>query len=106
MPLHAQYTQFIAYPGQGKELIAILMKANNIVSRAKGCRQYIINEDADNKDIIWVTELWDSEEEQIISQSMDGCRELATEAGLVLAAPPKQIALKAITGKGLEVEMV
>jgi quinol monooxygenase YgiN len=102
MAQYALYTRFIVKPGQGKSMVEILMKANTIVSGADGCRLYIINTEEDNEDIIWVTELWDKEEDHAISLTLDGCKELVTEASLLLQAPPHQTVLKAIGGKGLD----
>ncbi len=102
MAQHALYTQFTAKPGQGRSLVEILARANDIVSKADGCKLYIINQDRDHEDTIWVTELWEKEEHHAISLTLDGCKELITEASLVLMGPPKQIVLKAITGKGVD----
>lgn len=103
MALYGLYTQFFANQGKGRELVDILMKASNIVSETEGCRLYIINVDRSDSDSIWVTELWDKEEDHAISLTLDGCKELVTEASLLLAAPPRQIVLKALAGKGVEV---
>lgn len=102
MAQYALYTQFIAQPGQGRSLVEILLKANDIISRADGCRLYIIHTEKDNEDSIWVTELWDKEEDHSISLALDGCKELVTEASLLLAEEPRQTVLKAIAGKGTE----
>ena len=102
MSQHAVYTRFLTRPGQGKALVEILLKANHIVSDADGCRLYIINQDMDNDDHIWVTELWDSQEDHAISLTLDGCKELVVEASNLLTVPPDQIILKAIAGKGVD----
>jgi quinol monooxygenase YgiN len=101
MSLHAQYTQFTSSSGKGKELVEVLMKVNNIVSKADGCRLFTISEEPENQDSIWVTEIWDSAEHQIISRSLDGAKELAIEADHLLLQPPRQITLKTVAGKGL-----
>lgn len=102
MPLYGIYTRFISHPQKGKALIEILIRANDIVSDAKGCRLYIINHDMVNTDLIWVTELWDTQEDHAISLTLDGCKELIAEAMPLLAAAPEQIVLKAVAGKGIE----
>jgi quinol monooxygenase YgiN len=101
MAQYALYTQFVAHPGKGNELVDILKKANDIVSAADGCKLYIINTHATDEDCIWVTELWDSEESHAISLTVDGCKELVTGASVLLSLPPKQIVLKALAGKGV-----
>lgn len=99
---HSVYTRFNARTGRGAELIDVLLRTNDIVSEADGCRLYIINHDLDNPDHIWVTELWDSQEDHAISLTLDGCKELLAEAMHLLATPPEQIAMNAIAGKGVE----
>lgn len=101
MSQYALYTRFITHTHKGNALIEILMRANQIVSDAKGCRLYIINHTPENKDIIWVTELWDTQEDHAISLTLDGAKELVTEAMPLLASPPEQVALKAVGGKGI-----
>lgn len=102
MASHSVYTRFMALPRKGNALIGILMKAHDIVSDADGCRLYIINQDEENPDHIWVTELWDTQEDHAISLTLDGCKELIAEATHLLASPPEQIIMKAVAGKGVE----
>ena len=99
---HAIYTRYLAKPGRGKALIEILLKANDIVADAEGCQLYIINQDTENDDHIWVTELWDTLEDHAISLTLDGAKEWVVEASHMLSAPPEQIILKAVAGKGVE----
>lgn len=100
MSQYAMYTRFSAHPDKGDELLGILVKANHIVSAAKGCRLYMINHETADKDTFWVTELWDSQEDHAISQALDGCKELVVEASHILAREPKQIPLVPVAGKG------
>ena len=58
--LHGKLT---AKPGAVIELTAILLKAAEGVSKAKGCKLYVIGEDKDDKNTVWVTEIWDSKED-------------------------------------------
>ncbi|MEO7531412.1 MAG: antibiotic biosynthesis monooxygenase [Sediminibacterium sp.] len=101
MSQYALYTHFTTHHHKGDSLLKILLKANQIVSAAKGCRLYIVNYDIANKDSIWVTELWDSQEDHAISLTLDGCKELIVEAAPLLASEPKQIILMPVGGKGL-----
>jgi len=102
MTQYALYTHFTTLPHKADVLAETLVKANNIVSAAKGCRLFMINYDMNTKDSIWVTELWDSQEDHAISLTLDGCKELMVEAAHLLAAEPKQIVLVPVAGKGFE----
>ena len=103
MAQYALYTHFIAHAHKGNELLDILVKANNLVSVSKGCRLFIINHETGNKDSIWVTELWDSQEDHAISLTLDGCKELMVQAAHLLAIEPKQVVLVPVAGKGAEI---
>ncbi len=48
-----------------------------------------------------VTEIWDSEEEHSASLSIEGVKELISEALPLLADPPEQIKLDVLGGKGI-----
>jgi quinol monooxygenase YgiN len=102
MSQYALYTHFTTHHHKANVLIDILERANRIVAASKGCKLYIINYDIDNKDSIWVTELWDSQEDHAISLTLDGCKELMVEAAPLLATEPRQIVLKPVGGKGVE----
>lgn len=45
-------------PGRRDELVAILGDGTGTMA---GCRSYVIAEDPDDPDVLWVTEVWDSE---------------------------------------------
>jgi len=102
MSPYALYTHFSTRLHKGDALIEILMKANQIVSESKGCRLYMINHDVADRDSVWVTELWDSQEDHAISLTLDGCKELIVEATPLLVSEPKQIVLRPVAGKGVE----
>ncbi len=102
MSQYALNTRFNAHPDKGNELLSLLMKANGIVSSAKGCRLYLISHEAEEKDVFWVNELWDTREDHAISLALDGCKELMVEAKHIIAGEPKQIVLTPVGGKGSE----
>ena len=93
MSQYALNTRFDAHTDKGHELISILVKNNNIVSASKGCRLYLVTHELDDKDVFWVTELWDSQEDHAISLTLDGCKELMVEASRILAREPVQTIL-------------
>lgn len=102
MAPYALHTRFNALPDEGSRLLNLLMKANGIVSNAKGCRLFLVSHEATDKDIFWVTELWDSQEDHAISQTLDGCKELMTEVAHVLRSDPDPTVLVPVGGKGSE----
>ena len=92
-----------AQPGKGDELAAILLQAAELVRHAKGCHIYIIGKDAQDGDVIWVTEVWDSKEGHDDSLKADSVRQLIGKAMPLLDGPPQGgTALEVLGGVGIE----
>lgn len=97
--LHGKLT---AKQGSGKELAGILLEAAKLVSEAKGCRLYLISKDNNDKEAVWVTEVWDSKEDHDNSLKAEGVRELISKAIPILNGPPaKGQELEILGGKGI-----
>jgi quinol monooxygenase YgiN len=79
-----------AAEGKGEQLASILLKASQLVSSAKGCHLYLISEDKNDKDAVWVTEVWDSKEDHDNSLKGEGVRELISQAIPILAGQPEK----------------
>jgi len=71
-----RYVKFTAQPGRGDELAELLLAAADSLREAAGCELYLINRAVSEPDVVWVTELWLSQE------ALDGSLEqLQTDAG-------------------------
>ena len=91
-----------AKEGKADELVSILLKASKLVSNAKGCHLYIISKDAEDKNKIWVTEVWDSKEDHDNSLQNEEVRKLISKAmPLIDGEPGKGFELEVIGGAGL-----
>jgi quinol monooxygenase YgiN len=51
-----------AQPGRRDALVSIMKEAFAQVSKFPGCLLYLIFEDLDDKDCLWITEIWTSKE--------------------------------------------
>lgn len=71
-----------ANPGQRDALAAILLEG---VSGAPGCLSYIVAEDGEDPDALWVTEVWDSQSSHAASLSLPSVQ-AAIQAGRPLIA--------------------
>jgi quinol monooxygenase YgiN/mannose-6-phosphate isomerase-like protein (cupin superfamily) len=63
MPPVGRYAKATAKPGQGERLASKLLEVAEGLREAPGCRLYLINRSQDDPDVIWVTELWQSQEQ-------------------------------------------
>jgi quinol monooxygenase YgiN len=64
--------QMIAAPGRRAELIAILAEGT---ADMPGCLAYVIAEDREDENALWITELWDSEESHAASLQLPAAQE-------------------------------
>ena len=96
---YALFGKMTAQPGQREELLSILLQAAQLVSTAKGCHQYLVFKDTQHEDWIWISEIWDSEEDHDNSLHIAGCRELIMQAMPMLAGKPEKIELALVGGK-------
>ena len=100
-----RYVRFAAAETHGDQLAALLLDVAATVRDVPGCRLYAINRQTDAPHIIWVTELWDSQ------QQVDAALEvLATDAGrarlgeimALLDGPPQRTDLEPLGGLGID----
>ena len=59
----ARYGKSVAKAGRGAELAELLLEAAAAMEDDPACQLYLINRQADEPDVIWVTELWRSQDE-------------------------------------------
>ncbi len=57
-----RYVKFTAQPGRGAEVAELLLGAADSLRDVAGCELYLINRAASEPDVVWVTELWLSQE--------------------------------------------
>jgi len=60
--------EMIATPGNRDELAAILLSIGPMV----GCTSYLIAKDIEDENVLWVTEVWESEDAHRASLSLPG----------------------------------
>ena len=53
--------KLVAQPGQGQELLKLLIAATRELQGADGCELYVVSQDRDDLDTIWVFEAWRDE---------------------------------------------
>jgi quinol monooxygenase YgiN/quercetin dioxygenase-like cupin family protein len=95
--------KFTAQPGRGDELARVLLRAANSLQETPGCELYVINRSPADPDVVWVTELWLSQDalEASLEQLRAGDAEAqVAELKALLAAPPERIDLEPIGGVG------
>jgi quinol monooxygenase YgiN/mannose-6-phosphate isomerase-like protein (cupin superfamily) len=98
-----RYVKMTAQPGQGDALAERLLAVAESLKGTPGCELYVINRSIPEPDVVWVTEIWLSQEaldaslEQLRTE--DG-RERAAEITALVDRPPERIDLRPLGGVG------
>ena len=98
-----RYVKFTAQPGRGDEVAQLLLRATDSLRDVPGCELYVINRSRSEPDVVWVTELWLSQEaldaslEQL--KTDEGKAQIAEVVSL-LAQPPELTELVPLGGVG------
>jgi quinol monooxygenase YgiN len=95
----ARYGKAVAGPGNGDSLAQILLAAAGDLADDPGCELYLVNRQAGEPDVIWVTELWRSQADLDASlQRISGGEQVAKAMALV--SEWEMIELELLGGKG------
>jgi quinol monooxygenase YgiN len=95
----ARYGKATAKPGNGGELAEMLLAAAAEMEGDPGCELYLINRQADQSDVIWVTELWRSQAD--LDASLERIRgSSGVAAAMELVDDWQMIELDLLGGKG------
>jgi quinol monooxygenase YgiN/mannose-6-phosphate isomerase-like protein (cupin superfamily) len=98
-----RYVKFTAQPGRGDEVAQSLLSAADSLRDAAGCELYVINRSLSEPDVVWVTELWLSQEALDASLEQlktDEGKAQVAEVVALLAQPPELTELEPLGGVG------
>jgi len=99
--MYAMTGKLIAQTGKRAELIAILKRAADVVAQLRGCRLYIVHEDAVNENCVWIYEMWDDQESHDASLKDERVRALISEAMPLMGGAPEGSVLRVAGGHGI-----
>jgi quinol monooxygenase YgiN len=95
----ARYGKAVANQGQGAELAKRLLAAADELGDDPGCELYLVSRQADDEDVIWVTELWRSQGDLDASlERIRGSDDVA--AAMALVDDWQMVELDLLGGKG------
>src|SRR4051812_2753994 len=94
-----RYGKATAKPGQGDELARLLLRAAESQRSDDGCELYLVSRQADERDTVWVTELW--RDQAALDASIERIRGSAEVAGtMALVDKFEMVELDLLGGKG------
>ena len=89
-----------AQPGRRDDLVAVLLRAAQLLERDPGCLHYVISTSAE-PEVVWVTEVWTDQAAHDASLEPEDVRALVQEAIPLIAGMSEQTHLVVHGGKGL-----
>ena len=87
-----------AVPGQRAALISILLEGSRDMP---GCLSYVVAQDSNQPDAVWVTEVWDSPESHKASMSLPSVQQAISRGRPLIARFVERIETKPLGGHGL-----
>ncbi len=91
-----------AKEGHKKELAQIPIEASHLISQAKGSKIYVVGENENDDNDVYVTEILESKEDHDNSLNFPGVKELILKAMPILSgAPKKGSEFKILGGSGI-----
>ncbi len=96
--MYGLIAKMIAAPGQRDALIDLIVAGS---AEMPGCVNYIVAKDAENSDVIWVTEVWDSEDSHKASLAIPAVKETIGKAMSLIAGFEKGATTIPVGGIGL-----
>lgn len=95
--------KFIAKEGKREELANILLEASELVGKIEGCKLYVVAVSDKNPHDVYVTEMWDSKETQMISLGDQSIQALINRAVPLIESisDEDRLELRAFGGHGV-----
>jgi quinol monooxygenase YgiN len=96
--MYGLIAKMIAVPGHRDALIDLVLAGS---AGMPGCVSYIVAKDAESSDVIWVTEVWDSEDSHKASLAIPAVKEAIGKAMPLIAGFEKGATTIPVGGVGL-----
>jgi quinol monooxygenase YgiN len=81
--------------GRRADLIAIIGGGTKDMP---GCRSYILAEDPDDKEAVWITEVWDSEEAHKASLQLQSVKDAISRGRELIAGSELRVITRPVAG--------
>ena len=88
-----------AVAGQRERLAAILSQG---ASGMPGCKSYVVANDSEDPNALWVTEVWDNEESHAASLSLPSVQAAIREGRPLIAGLSLRVQTQPVGGHGLD----
>ena len=96
---HALLNRLTAKPGQRQPVVEILLESGKLFDDNPACLLYLVSESSDDPDLVWVIDLWTSQEAHAEALKTPELRPFVEQAIPLLEGMPEQIEVRLVGGK-------
>src|SRR6187397_3020971 len=96
--MHGLISQIMTNAGRRDELATILLEGTQAMP---GCLSYVVASDPADPDVLWITEVWDSQASHQASLSLPAVKEAIAKGRPMIAAFGSRVETAPIGGFGL-----
>lgn len=98
---YALLNRLTTKPGERDKVLDILLESGKMFDDNPDCHLYLVSESADDPNLIWVVDLWTSDQAHAEALKAPELKPYIEKAIPLLAAMPEQLAVRPIGGKGV-----
>jgi quinol monooxygenase YgiN len=98
---HVLLNRLTAKPGQRRRVVEILLESGKLFDDNPACLLYLVGESTDDPDLIWVVDLWTSQDAHDEALKAPELQPFVGQAIPLLEGMPEQIEVRPVGGKGL-----
>jgi quinol monooxygenase YgiN len=95
------HNKLTARPGQRDALAQLLLDATRLPSGLPGCEVYVVSLDQKDANVVYVTEVWTTEQDHDVWQALPEVRAVIEQGRPLIATMPEQTRMGTIGGHGL-----
>jgi quinol monooxygenase YgiN len=98
---YALLNKLTAKPGKRGQVIDILIESGELFDDNPACVLYLVSESADDPNLVWVVDLWTSQEAHAEALKAPELRPYVEKALPLLQGMPEQIEVRPVGGRGV-----
>lgn len=98
---YALLNKLTAKPDQRQQVVDILLESGKLFGDNSDCFLYLVSEATEDPNVIWVVDLWTSQEAHAKALENPELRPFVEKAMPLLEGMPEQIEIRPVGGRGL-----
>jgi quinol monooxygenase YgiN len=98
---HVLLNRLTAKPGQRQRVVEILLESGKLFDDNPACLLYLVSESTDDPNLVWVIDLWTSEQAHAEALKAPELRPFVEQAMPLLEGMPEQLGVRPVGGRGL-----